>query len=123
MRRPSRRILVVDDTQDALTMFATFLRAAGATVFTASSMQQALLVRATEDVDAVVTDLAMPGESGIALIRALRTDPLSGHAGVAIIAMTAMGNASRTEALAAGATAFLGIAAGPADLVRLLAGL
>ena len=122
-RLEGRRILVVDDTQDSLRMFATFLRAAGATVFTASTVKQALLIRATEDVDAVVTDLAMPGESGIALIRALRNDPISGHAGVAIVAMTAMGNASRTEALAAGATAFLEKPAGPADLVRLLAGL
>ncbi|HEY2322124.1 MAG TPA: response regulator [Thermoanaerobaculia bacterium] len=122
-RLEGRRILVVDDTQDALTMFATFLRASGATVFTASSMQQALLIRATEDVDAVVTDLAMPGESGLALIRALRNDPVTGHSGLAIIAMTAMGNASRTDALAAGATAFLEKPAGPADLVRLLASL
>ena len=122
-RLEGRRVLVVDDTQDALTMFATFLRAAGATVFTANSVQTALHVLATEDVDAVVTDLAMPGENGLALIRTLRNDPVSGHANVAIIAMTAMGNSSRTEALAAGATAFVEKPSGPADLVRLLAGL
>jgi signal transduction histidine kinase/CheY-like chemotaxis protein len=122
-RLEGRRVLVVDDTQDSLTMYATFLRAAGATVFTANSVQTALHMLATEDVDAVVTDLAMPGENGLALIRALRHDPVSGHASVAIIAMTAMGASSRTEALAAGATAFLEKPAGPADLVRLLAGL
>lgn len=122
-RLEGRRVLVVDDTQASLTMFATFLRAAGATVFAASSAEQALLICGTEAVDAIVTDLAMPGENGLALIRALRSDPLGGHANVAIIAMTAMGNSSRTEALAAGATAFLEKPAGPADLVRLLAGL
>jgi signal transduction histidine kinase len=122
-RLEGRRILLVDDAQDSLTLFATFLRASGATVFTASSVKQAMLIRATEEVDAVVTDLAMPGEGGIAFIRSLRNDPVSGHAGIAIIAMTAMGNASRTEALAAGATAFLEKPAGPAGLVRLLAGL
>ena len=122
-RLEGRRVLVVDDTQDALTMFATFLRAAGATVFPASSVQQALLILATEHVDAVVTDLAMPGESGLGLIRTLRNDPVSGHSGVAIIAMTAMGGSSRTEALAAGATAFVEKPAGPADLVRVLASL
>jgi len=115
------RVLIVDDTHEALTMFATFLRAAGATVFTASSVKEALVVRSTEYVDAVVTDLAMPGESGLALIRALRQEMAVDNSSIAIVAMTAMGSSSRAEALAAGATAFLEKPAGPADLVRLLA--
>jgi CheY-like chemotaxis protein len=60
-----RRILVVDDTQGALEMFVSFLRAAGATVFPASSMDEALAVAAQENIDTVVTDLAMPGGDGL----------------------------------------------------------
>jgi signal transduction histidine kinase len=113
-----RRVLVVDDTKDALDMFASFLRAAGAKVFAASSMADALALCATEDIDAVVTDLAMPGGDGIELIGTLRaqakTKPLT------VVAMTALGASMRDPALAAGADEFLEKPINPSDLVRLL---
>jgi PAS domain S-box-containing protein len=116
-----RRILVVDDSRESLEMFTSFLRAAGAVVFPATSASEALEVNATETIDAVVTDISMPGESGLALIGVLRSDPSRGRRGRVIIAVSALGGRVEDEAMKAGATAFLEKPFGPADLVRLLA--
>lgn len=113
-----RRILVVDDTKGALDMFVSFLRAAGATVFPATSMHEALSVASKEDLDAVVTDLAMPDGDGIELIRALRAE---NRKPLAIVALTALGSSMREESLNAGADEFLEKPIAPSDLVRVLA--
>jgi signal transduction histidine kinase len=114
-----RRILVVDDTKDALNMFVSFLRAAGATVFPASSMREALIVAARETIDAVVTDLAMPDGDGLELIAALRAQ--ASHQTLAVVAMTALGSAMREASMKAGANAFMEKPVEPSDLVRVLA--
>ena len=111
------RILLVDDSRDALTMFSSFLRAAGAKVFSASSVKEALEIAEIESVDAVVTDIAMPGENGLVLIKALR----AANRKYAIVAMSALGSQMRGPALKAGATEFLEKPVGPVDLVRVLA--
>ena len=115
----ARRILVVDDTKEALDMFVSFLRAAGATVFPAASMSDALDTCSREEIDAVVTDLAMPGGDGIELITAIRTHAQNKNA--SIVAMTALGSSMREPSLAAGANAFLEKPVAPSDLVRVLA--
>jgi len=114
----ARRILVVDDTKEALNMFASFLRAAGATVFPASSMREALDVAARETIDAVVTDLAMPDGDGLELIAALRNQ--ASDQTLAVVAMTALGSSMRDASITAGADAFLEKPVEPSDLVRLL---
>ncbi|HEU4887470.1 MAG TPA: response regulator [Thermoanaerobaculia bacterium] len=119
----NRRILVVDDSRESLEMFAAFLRAAGATVFPATSVTEALELNARENIDAIVTDISMPGQSGLDLIATLRTDAISGRPGRVIIAITALGTGAHDEAMKAGATAFLEKPFGPAELVRLLADL
>jgi PAS domain S-box-containing protein len=116
-----RRILVVDDTKDALDMFVSFLRAAGATVFPAMSMEEALAVCEREEINAVVTDLAMPGGDGIDLIGALRSQARSTP--FSVVALTALGSSMREASLNAGADAFLEKPIEPSDLVRVLAGL
>lgn len=114
-----RRVLVVDDTKDALDMFVSFLRAAGATVFPAMSMQEALTVCEREEIDAVVTDIAMPGGDGIDLIGALRSHAKSSS--FSVVAMTALGSSMRDASFKAGADAFLEKPIAPSDLVRVLA--
>jgi signal transduction histidine kinase/CheY-like chemotaxis protein len=116
-----RRILVVDDTKDALNMFVSLLRAAGATVFPASSMREALTVAARETINAVVTDLVMPDGDGLEFIVALRDE--ANHQALPIVAMTALGSSMREASLQAGANAFLEKPVNPADLLRLLADL
>ena len=112
-----RRILLVDDSADSLAMFTAFLRAAGATVFPAASAREARAIDAAEKIDAVVTDISMPGETGLDLIRAMR----AGNQQRVIVAITALGSSARDDVIAAGATAMLEKPFGPADLVCLLA--
>jgi signal transduction histidine kinase/CheY-like chemotaxis protein len=66
------RVLVVDDEADARELVATMLSAAGATVTTASSTEDALAVLDLEVPDVLVSDVGMPGEDGLSLLRRVR---------------------------------------------------
>ena len=112
-----RSVLLVEDSLDTLSMFTTFLRAAGATVFPASTVKEAFVIDAAQSIDAVVTDISMPGDNGLMLIRSLR----SANRDRVIIAITALGGSVRDEVMRAGATALLEKPFGPAELVRKLA--
>jgi signal transduction histidine kinase len=69
----SRRILVVDDDPLVLSSTAAMLDDLGHSVLEASSAPRALdVLRAGAMVDLVITDQAMPGMSGIDLIRKVR---------------------------------------------------
>ncbi|HEX3179465.1 MAG TPA: response regulator [Methylomirabilota bacterium] len=71
-----RTILVVDDNDDALEMLGTFLRVCGAYVLHARGGDGALAYIDTHPhIDAMITDLAMPGMDGVELVRRLRNHP------------------------------------------------
>ena len=72
------RILVVDDSQDALLVVAAFLRTSGLDVTTKISGDLALAELACgKRFDAIVTDFAMPGMNGLELLTLAREiDPL-----------------------------------------------
>lgn len=70
-RLDTKRVLVVDDEDDARTMVSTILRRCGADVTTASSADEALLAM-REPHDLLITDIAMPGQDGFALMEKLR---------------------------------------------------
>src|SRR6185369_9237113 len=65
-------LLVLDDDTDALDLFATVLRQAGAEVRTARSVREALELLATWEPDVIISDIEMPQENGYAFIRRLR---------------------------------------------------
>lgn len=96
------RILVIDDDQDARELLATVLEQRRAVVSTASNVADALAFLAREEVDVVVSDIAMPEEDGYTLIAKLRR--LDGaRARVPTIAVTAHAAPSdRARAMAAG---------------------
>jgi CheY-like chemotaxis protein len=81
-------LLVVDDDMDALDILVTFLQACGAFVFAAATVSGALsyIETARRKVDAVVTDIAMPGTDGVEFAQKLRGHPKSGT--LPIIALT-----------------------------------
>ena len=66
------RVLIVDDEADSRELVGRFLHAAGATVQTAGSAAEALRALDKETFDVIVSDLAMPGEDGLALVGAVR---------------------------------------------------
>jgi two-component system CheB/CheR fusion protein len=85
----SMRILLVDDTLDALESFATLLRLEGATVATASSAKQALTLAMHQMFDLLVSDVAMPEMDGYALMQRLRALPATAQ--LPAIALTGFG--------------------------------
>jgi two-component system NtrC family response regulator len=114
MRRvPERLILVVDDEEPQRRVLAGFLRKAGYEVETRASAEEALEVVAARTVDLVLTDLRMPGGSGVELLDAVR----GVNPEVPVVVMTAYGTvASAVDAMKRGAADYL---AKPVDLDEL----
>lgn len=81
-----QQLLLVDDEEEALLELAELLEGEGFCCFTATSVTLALeqLTR-HPDIALVITDLRMPEESGIALIRRLREHTARQHLPVIVI--------------------------------------
>jgi excisionase family DNA binding protein len=128
LRRSSRRhaaltrpgeghILVVDDDGNIRQLLRDLLQGAGYRVQTAAAAEEALESILETAPDLVITDLALPGEGGAALTRALRTDP--SLAQVPVIAVTGQDGEERLrEVSRAGADLLV---RKPFDLDHLLA--
>jgi len=82
-------VLVVDDYEDTLELFRSALEAFGAEVVTARSARDALTIMKTARVNAMVSDLAMPGEDGLWLVQQLRRLKSTQGGGIPAIAITA----------------------------------
>ena len=99
------RLLIVDDDAAACRLLAEVLEREGHEVHTAQAVDQAVAAVEREGpFDAVVTDLRMPGASGLDLLRRLRgRDPAA-----LVIVVTAFGDAAVTaEAIHEGAHDFI----------------
>src|SRR5262245_43541296 len=72
----SGRILLVDDEPAILRVYTRILSESGYTIECASGGAQALEHLARESFDVIVSDIAMPGMTGIQLLRAVRSRDL-----------------------------------------------
>ncbi len=72
MSKTVARVLVVDDEQSMQTFLEIFFRREGYDVMTAGDVDTALLCVENDDFDVVITDVQMPGKSGLELLRAIR---------------------------------------------------
>jgi CheY-like chemotaxis protein len=72
----SRRILVVDDNEDAAEMLALVLRKRGFTVVLAFDGEEALTMAQAHHPDVVLLDIGLPGIDGYEVARRLRASPL-----------------------------------------------
>lgn len=72
MPRDRPQVLVVDDAPDTVEVLRRNLELAGYNVLTAGSLAAALDVLGRRNVDLVITDLRMPGGSGLDLVRHVR---------------------------------------------------
>jgi CheY-like chemotaxis protein len=96
-------VLVVDDDEDTVQLFATALAACGADVVTATSAAEALRAIASQAPDVVVTDIAMPGADGYWLVSEIRQLEDVRARTVPVLAVTAFGQEHfRGRVLAAG---------------------
>ena len=116
-------VLVVDDDVETREMLAAVLQAAGADVYTANSAEEGFNVAVEMRPDALVTDIAMPGQDGYGLMRQLTT-ALGSHRPRATIALTAFtAPAEESKAAEAGFSRHLCKPFDPLALVSLLADL
>ena len=72
-RKPmgSRRFLVVDDEAEIATIIQKILIRSGSTVDTAGGLEEALILATAKEYDFIISDVKMPGGSGIDLYRKL----------------------------------------------------
>ncbi len=115
------RILLVDDDADARDAIAAVLAECGARVVTVGCGADALQALKNEAPHVLVSDVAMPGMDGHALMRRIRE--FGGRRGsVSAIALTAYASPmDRTQALLAGYQVFLSKPFDPTELVTLVA--
>jgi CheY-like chemotaxis protein len=71
-REGAMRVLLVEDDEDNRELMAEVLEAAGYEVLTAASGAAGLRTLAEHSVDAVVTDVGMPGMGGLEVARAAK---------------------------------------------------
>jgi signal transduction histidine kinase/CHASE1-domain containing sensor protein/ActR/RegA family two-component response regulator len=119
------RILVVDDHADSRDIVRIVLEGAGAAVATAGSVAEALGALAAPGIDAIVTDLGMPGADGYDLVRELRArERTSGRSPIPAVALTAFASGQdRDRVLASGFQAHLPKPVEPDRLVTVVADL
>ena len=99
-RRAARRILVVDDNEDALELLAEVLRDAGHVVTTAKDGPTALEAMKTFHADVAILDIGLPVMDGYELAGRLRAE--LGEATPRLIALTGYGQESDRAARQAG---------------------
>ena len=116
------RVLVVDDDADTCELLTTVLGYYGADVSSAGSVGEALAAVERQWPQVLVSDIAMPGEDGYALLRRLRA--LEGERGQRLpaLALTAHARAADTEqAYLAGFEAHVAKPVEPAELAQIIA--
>jgi DNA-binding response OmpR family regulator len=69
-----KTVQVVEDDFDTLYPLAELLRLKGYTVITASDAEQGLLIARERRPDLIITDIVLPGKSGLHFITAVRND-------------------------------------------------
>jgi two-component system NtrC family response regulator len=108
-----RLILVVDDEEPQRRVLAGFLKKRGYGVETAGDADEAMKVVSSRTVDLVLTDLKMPGRTGVELVDAVR----GANPEIPVVVMTAYGTvASAVDAMKRGAADYL---SKPVDLDEL----
>ncbi|HEY2943361.1 MAG TPA: ATP-binding protein [Vicinamibacteria bacterium] len=118
------RILLVDDEDDAREAMAVLLRQAGAEVIAVPSAPLALEALEREKLDVLLSDIAMPGEDGYALIAKVRSLPAAHGGAIAAAALTAYATAEdRARVLRAGYHGHFAKPIDPGTLVSAVAAL
>jgi two-component system chemotaxis sensor kinase CheA len=105
--KPSRRVLVVDDSVMTRTLERTILESAGYSVIVATDGAHALeLLNDSTEVDAIVCDVEMPRMTGLELTAAVRQDERWRH--LPVVLVTSLDAPEHVErGAAAGADAYI----------------
>lgn len=90
------RVLLVDDEADNRRVYSLILQHEGYAVKTAASAEDALAAAVESPPDLVLSDVSMPGEDGLSLLRRLRAE--KGTANVPVILMSGVRKAASEQA-------------------------
>ena len=114
-------VLAVDDDPDSLKLVCIALGQCGATVLEAASVPAAMSHLEQSSPDVIISDIAMPTQDGIDLVRQVRA--LDGVRGkVPMVALTAFtSDDDRRRILGAGYTTYFAKPLAPLELIRVLA--
>lgn len=119
-----RKIVVVDDDEDAREVLRAVLSKFGADVRATSSVAEAVAVLRYFDADLVISDIAMPGEDGYALVRRLRELQSVGGRDIPAVALTGYGREEdQLRILSAGFRRYVQKPVPPLELARIAADL
>lgn len=100
---PARPVLIVDDDPTTRKLLRLLLEAEGHVVRAVADAELALLSVAEVTPSIVVTDLYLPGMSGVDLIRRLKAEPATRAVPVVVVTVADVDDALTRDALAAGA--------------------
>lgn len=115
------RILAVDDDADARELFESVLSQCGAQVVTAGTVAEALSAIEREVPDVLISDIGMPDEDGLQLIRKIRARPAERGGDVPAAAVTAYSRAEdRRAVINAGFNLHIAKPVEPAELVSVV---
>jgi two-component system chemotaxis response regulator CheY len=114
-------VLVVDDTPQIRRLIRFALEGRGHRTLEAGDGVEGLRLAGVERPALVITDVTMPGPSGLEVCRMIRAD--AEHAALPVIILTAGTHVSEAEARAAGASAFLTKPFSPAALLDVVSAL
>ncbi|HEY6080162.1 MAG TPA: ATP-binding protein, partial [Polyangiaceae bacterium] len=115
-------VLLVDDDDDGREVTALLLRQHGARVETVASASQALATLDRRLPDVLLSDLGMPDEDGLSLLRKVRSRASAGGGSLPAVAMTAYARTEdRAQSLLAGFDAYVTKPVEPADLIHAVA--
>ena len=118
------RVLVVDDEMDALDLATAILTSAHAEVTTCQSAAEALRIWHDWLPHVLISDIEMPGEDGLSLIRKIRAMEPSAGGKVPAVAVTAYGRVEdRLRTLSAGFNMHVPKPVDPAELTTVVASL
>ena len=118
------RVLVVEDDLDTLEMLKAIFQNRGAEVITASSADDALEALEHSVPDALVSDLAMPGQDGYELIEHIRQRGSNRGGNIPAVALTAHARVEdRVRALTAGFQMYVPKPVDPNELIAVVANL
>jgi Response regulator containing CheY-like receiver, AAA-type ATPase, and DNA-binding domains len=98
------RVLIVDDEEELLLGLSAFLSRGGWEVLTATNVEEAMAILKSQPVDVIVTDIRMPGDSGLTLLQHIKSERKDMRA----VVITAKGSPEmEREVVSLGADAYL----------------
>jgi two-component system cell cycle response regulator len=118
--RPGRKVLVVDDTPENLTLASRVLESAGFQVATAKGMSEAMRLARSDPPDLIVSDVVMADGSGYEFIRAVKAETRLRSIPFIFNTSTMATESARERGIALGAAGFLFRPLAAQDMLRLI---